>query len=43
MMLSGWTLFFVIVGAVSLTAQVFRIVSAIERASRPARRRAYAR
>ena len=41
--MTGWTLFFVIVGVVSLTAQVFRVIDAIERTSRRARRRAFAR
>lgn len=33
--MTGWTFFFVLVGVVFLTVQVFRVVDAIER---PARR-----
>ena len=33
--MSGWTFFFLLVGIVFLTAQLFRVVDAIER---PARR-----
>ena len=41
--MTGWTLFFVLVGIASLIAQVFRVVDAIERSSRRVRRRAFAR
>ena len=41
--MTGWSLFFVLVGVAFLTAQVFRLVDAIERpARRPRRRRAAA-
>ena len=36
--MTGWTLFFVVLGVTFLTEQVFRLVSAIERSGRPARR-----
>ena len=41
--MTGWTLFFVIVGVGYLTAQCFRLVDAIERPARRYRRRAMAR
>jgi len=42
--MTGWTFFFILVGAAFLTAQVFRIVDAIERpAKRGQRRRVVAR
>ena len=41
--MTGWTLFFVLVGITSLIVQVFRVIEAIERTSRRTRRRAYAR
>ena len=41
--MTGWTLFFVVLGVAFLTEQVFRIVDAIERPARRARRRAMAR
>lgn len=34
--MTGWTLFFLVIGAAVLTAQLFRVIDAIER---PARRR----
>ena len=34
--MSGWTFFFILVGMVFLTSQLFRVIDAIER---PARRR----
>ena len=43
-MMSGWTFFFVLVGIVFLTAQLFRVIDAIERpARRSQHRRAMAR
>ena len=41
--MTGWTLFFTVLGVVFLTTQVFRILEAIERPTRRSRRRAYAR
>ncbi|WP_298030745.1 hypothetical protein [uncultured Dysosmobacter sp.] len=41
--MTGWTLFFMLVGVAFLTAQLFRIVEAIERPARRPRRRAVAR
>ena len=32
--MTGWTLFFIIVGVAVLTAQLFRLIDAIERPSR---------
>lgn len=37
--MTGWTFFFVLVGVVFLTAQVFRVIDAIERPTHHARRR----
>ena len=42
-MLTGWTLFFAIMGVAFLTSQVFRVIDAIERPVRRYRRRAMAR
>lgn len=33
-LMTGWTLFFIIIGVAVLTAQLFRIIDAIERPSR---------
>lgn len=41
--MTGWTLFFMLVGVAFLTAQLFHIVEAIERPARRPRRRAVAR
>lgn len=41
--MSGWTFFFILVGVVFLTAQLFRVIDAIERPGRCARRRAAVR
>ena len=42
--MTGWSFFFVLMGVASLTAQLFRIIDAIERpARRTSRRRAMAR
>ena len=41
--MSGWTFFFVLMGVVFLTSQLFRIVDAIERPARRTHRRAMAR
>jgi len=41
--MTGWALFFTVLGVVSLTAQVFRIVEAIERPAHRSHRRAMAR
>ena len=38
--MTGWTLFFMLLGVAFVTAQLFRVIDAIER---PARRRAVAR
>lgn len=37
--MTGWTLFFLVVGIAFLTAQVFRLVEYIERPARTHRRR----
>ena len=37
--MSGWTLFFVMVGVVFLTTQFFRLLDAIQRPGRRERRR----
>ena len=42
-MMTGWSFFFILVGVASLTAQLFRIIDAIERPTRRSRRRAMAR
>ena len=41
--MTGWSFFFVLMGVASLTAQLFRIIDAIERPARRSRRRAIAR
>lgn len=41
--MTGWSFFFVLVGVVFLTAQLFRVIDAIERPNRRSRRRAVAR
>lgn len=41
--MTGWTLFFILVGVVYLTAQLFRVIDAIERPTRHPRRRAACR
>ncbi len=41
--MTGWTFFFILVGVAFLTAQLFRIIDAIERPARHPRRRAAAR
>ena len=41
--MTGWSFFFLLVGVAFLTAQVFRLVDAIERPARRPRRRAVAR
>lgn len=41
--MTGWSFFFVLVGVSFLTAQVFRVVEAIERPAQRSRRRAVAR
>nr|WP_325246697.1 hypothetical protein [uncultured Oscillibacter sp.] len=38
--MTGWTFFFVLVGVVFLTAQVFRVIDAIERPAQHHRRHA---
>ena len=40
--MTGWSLFFVLVGVAFLTAQVFRLVDAIERPARRTTRRRHA-
>lgn len=37
--MSGWTFFFILVGICYLTAQIFRLIDAIERAARHSHRR----
>lgn len=37
--MNGWTFFFILVGVVFLTSQLFRVVDAIERPARHHRRR----
>ena len=41
--MTGWTLFFILVGVIYLTAQLFRVIDAIERPARHTRRRAAVR
>ena len=41
--MTGWSFFFILMGVASLTAQLFRIIDAIERPARRSRRRAVAR
>ena len=41
--MTGWTLFFILVGVVYLTAQLFRVIDAIERPARRPHRRAAVR
>ena len=41
--MTGWTLFFILVGVTSLTAQMVRIIDAIERPARRPHRRAAVR
>lgn len=41
--MTGWTLFFTLLGVAFVTAQLFRIIDAIERPARRSRRRAVAR
>lgn len=38
--MTGWTLFFILVGVTYLTAQLFRVIDAIERPARHSHRRA---
>ena len=42
-MMSGWTFFFILVGVIFLTAQLFRVIDAIERPAQRSRRRAAVR
>ncbi|MDY5509277.1 hypothetical protein [Dysosmobacter sp.] len=41
--MTGWTLFFILVGVTYLTAQLFRVIDAIERPARHSHRRAAVR
>ena len=41
--MTGWTLFFTLLGVAFVTAQLFRVIDAIERPTRRPRRRAVAR
>ena len=41
--MTGWALFFTVVGIAFLTAQFFRMIDAIERPARRSHRRAMAR
>ena len=42
-MMTGWTFFFILVGIVFVTSQLFRVIDAIERPARHTRRRAAVR
>ena len=42
-MMTGWSFFFILIGVAFLTAQLFRIIDAIERPARRPRRRAMVR
>ena len=42
-MMSGWTFFFVLIGVVFLTAQLFRVIDAIKRPVRHSRHRSAVR
>ena len=41
--MTGWTMFFILVGVTYLTAQLFRVIDAIERPARHSHRRAAVR
>lgn len=41
--MTGWSFFFTLVGVVFLTAQLFRVIDAIERPNRRSHRRAMVR
>ena len=41
--MTGWTLFLILVGVTYLTAQLFRVIDAIERPARHSHRRAAVR
>ena len=41
--MTGWMLFFILVGVTYLTAQLFRVIDAIERPARHSHRRAAVR
>lgn len=41
--MTGWTLFFILVGVVFLTSQLFRVIDAIERPARHSNRRSAVR
>ena len=41
--MTGWSLFFIVLGVAFLTAQLFRIIDAIERPARRRHRHAVAR
>lgn len=41
--MNGWTFFFIVIGVVFLTVQLFRVIDAIERPAARTRRRAAAR
>lgn len=41
--MTDWTFFFILVGVVFMTAQLFRIIDAIERPAKKSQRRAVAR
>lgn len=41
--MTGWTFFFILVGVVFLTAQVFRVIDYIERPTHRSHRRTMAR
>ena len=41
--MTGWSFFFMLLGVVFMTAQLFRLISAIEQPARRPRRRAMAR
>lgn len=42
-LMTGWTFFFILVGVVFLTSQLFRVIDAIERPARHQHRRAAVR
>ena len=41
--MTGWNFFFILIGVITLTDQLFRIIDAIERPTRHPRRRSTAR
>lgn len=41
--MTGWSFFFMLLGVIFVTAQLFRLINAIEQPARRSRRRAMAR